>query len=95
MEESLPDGWSLARVREYEPDAVLLDPAAHYVVVPENGDWRPVTPTAIVNVLDLCLCLLPRDERDAAWWMGRLDRTDGHIELWGVYGDLESAVRAL
>jgi hypothetical protein len=43
-ESALPEGWTLARVRDLEPTAALLDPDEHYVVADTAA--RQMTTTA-------------------------------------------------
>jgi len=98
-ESALPPGWTLARVRELEPNAELLDPTDHYVVAdqrPSQADFEVLRPTVILSFAGLCLCLVPEDDDTAWWWMGQLDVGDGSIACWSPYSDdLQSAIKAL
>lgn len=100
-EAALPAGWTLARVRELEPAAELLDPAKHYVVAdqrPQQTEYEVLYPTVVISFTGLCLCLVPEDEGPARWWMGQLDDSDGSIACWSPYAeadDLEHAIRSL
>lgn len=98
-ESALPEGWTLARAREIEASAELLDPADHFVVVrghPGAGDYDVLDPSVIVNFSGLCLCLVQSPWSPAEWWMGELDAEDGSIACWSAYGlDLGEAIRGL
>ena len=98
-ESLLPPGWTLARVHALEPNAVLLDPSAHFVVAdqrPSQTEYEVLRPTVILSFSGLCLCLVPETDNTAWWWMGQLDPADGSIACWSPYSDdLESAIRAL
>lgn len=95
----LPEGWTLARVREIEPSAELLDPADHHVVAderPASRDYQVLRASAILSFSGLCLCLVSAPGEPDEWWMGQLDSSDGSIVCWSDYGpDLEAAIRGL
>jgi hypothetical protein len=89
-------GWTIERVRELEPSALLLDPAEHYVVHQSSVNqaaYEELRPAAILSFSGLCLV---REVGSTDWWMGELDETDGSIACWAAYGDdLAKAIRAL
>lgn len=98
-ESTLPEGWTLARVRSMEPSAELLDPNAHYVVAdqrPTTTEYEVLTATAILSFSGLCLCRVAEPDGTFLWWMGQLDESDGSITCWSPYSDdLGEAIRHL
>jgi hypothetical protein len=69
-ESALPQGWTLARVRELEPSAELLDPDAHFVVSDERPvgiEYEVLLPTVILSFTGLCPCGVPDIEGTAQW----------------------------
>jgi hypothetical protein len=94
--EKLPGDWDLERIRTVSgwPDARLLDPGEHFVVLdlPGASDYEEMNPEVIINFTDLCLL---RESGDEDWYMGHLGK-DGSIVCWASYGnDLGEALRAL
>ena len=98
-ESALPDRWTMARVREMEPNAELLDPDAHFVVAderPASTGYEVLKPTVILSFFGLCLCQVPEPDGRSLWWMGQLDESDGSIACWSPYSDdLGEAIRHL
>ena len=91
---TLPAGWSLARVREVgglanEPR--LLDAADSTATIESTGVIEPLDATLIIDCGGDCLVLA----EDGQWYMGHPDGR-GVIRCWGCYGaDLDEALRAL
>lgn len=97
-ESALPPGWSLARVREMEPGAELLDPSQHYVVWQrhDRSDYEELEASVVLSFGGLCLCLVTEPDGTGLWWMGQLDESDGSIACWSPYSDdLGEAIRSL
>jgi hypothetical protein len=94
IEEQLPAGWDLARVRAMWPGAELLPPDAHPVYWSKGPHQRDeLKAQLILNFGGMCLV---RALGDPAWWMGQLNQSDGSIVCWSQYGtDLERAIQAL
>ena len=99
MNASLPEGWTLARVREVSQSATAeLLPTTVPVVLnshPHGNDVEAeperLTPEVILSFGGLVL-VKPIDEPD--WYMGQVHSTE--IVCWASYGpDLEEAIRAL
>ena len=94
MEELLPAGWDLARVRAMWPGAELLPTDGHPVYRtkgPHQVD--ELKAELILNFNGMCLV---RAVGDPAWWMGQLKQSDGSIVCWSQYGtDLQRAIEAL
>ena len=99
MNASLPEGWTLARVREVSQSAtvevlsttvpVVMHPYRHGNDV--EAEPERLTPEVILSFGGLVL-VKPRDEHD--WYMGQVHGTE--IVCWASYGpDLEEAIRAL
>lgn len=94
----LPEGWTLARVREIEPSAELLDPADHHVVAderPASRDYKVLRASAILSFSGLCLCLVSEPGEPDEWWMGQLDSSDGSIACWSDHGPGDRHPRAV
>ncbi|GAA1158268.1 hypothetical protein F4556_000311 [Kitasatospora gansuensis] len=93
MNDGLPDGWTIERVRTASRDAEAeLLPLERLVVLEEHGhpDYTPLRPDLILSFHGLCLV-----RSDDDWYMGDLD-TDGSIVCWSSYGtDLGEAIRGL
>jgi hypothetical protein len=100
-ESVLPAGWTLARVREMEPSAELLDPAEHYVQAdqrPQEAGYEVLQPSVILSFSGVCLCLVSEGDDGSLWWMGQMDASDGSISCWSPYAegdDLGHAIRSL
>lgn len=99
MEEALPDGWTLDRVREVAKDSaakfesddvrVLIESYPHGNNV--EVELEPVEASVILRFHDLAL-VRPKGEDD--WYMGQ--RLGQEIRCWASYGpDLEAAIRGL
>ncbi|MFD8599218.1 hypothetical protein ACFV1L_29855 [Kitasatospora sp. NPDC059646] len=93
MNEHLPDGWTIERVRDASgvAEADLL-PLERLVVIEQPGaaDYDVLRPDLILAFHDLCLARVG-DE----WLMGHLDQ-DGSVICWASYGpDLAGAIRGL
>jgi hypothetical protein len=99
VEDRLPEGWTLDRVRDVaqSPGAELW-PATVPVVVetypPGNNvdaEREAIVPDVIIRFEDLAL-VRPVGEDD--WYMGQFD--GDQLVCWGSYGpDLERAILAL
>ena len=99
MEQSLPEGWTLQRVREVAQDPqARFETAAVRVVIETfphghtvDVELDPVEASVILCFHDLAL-VRPVDDDD--WYMGQ--RVGEEIRCWASYGpDLEAAIRAL
>ena len=93
LESRLPNGWSVARIRDLEPHAELLDPTAHEVLMHHTK-----ADTERLNA-DLVLYIggqvLVRELGYPGWLIGGV-HPDGSIWCIDVdYGDLGSALRSL
>ena len=93
VNEGLPDGWTIERVRSAsdDPEAVLLS-LERLVVVEEHGgaDYTVLQPDVIISFTGICLVRAGDD-----WFMGDVD-TDGSVICWASYGpDLGEAIRGL
>lgn len=93
MDEELPQGWTIDRVRRISGDheATVLPPE-RLVVLEQHGtrDYVPLQPVIIIAFHELCLVCA-----DGEWFMGNLG-TDGSVVCWASYGsDLEEAIRGL
>ncbi|MFJ9692467.1 hypothetical protein [Kitasatospora sp. NPDC101183] len=93
MNDDLPDGWTIERLRlasgDDEAAPLTLD---RLVVLAEHGsaDYEVLRPDAVLSFHDLCLA-----RADGEWYMGLLE-ADGSVVCWSSYGpDLAEAVRAL
>lgn len=95
MTSTLPDGWTLDRVRTLSGDATaILLPAERLVVVElaAQADYAPLPAEIIIGFHDLCLV---RGHEDDDWYMGQLE-ADGSVICWASYGtDLSEAIRSL
>ncbi|MFF1790193.1 hypothetical protein ACFVX9_27500 [Kitasatospora sp. NPDC058243] len=93
MNDGLPDGWTIERVRSAseDPEAALLT-LERLVVVEEHGraDYVSLRPDVILSLHGLCLV-----RADDDWYMGELD-SDGSVICWVAYGpDLGEAIQGL
>lgn len=91
MNEGLPSGWDIDRVRSMGlPEARLLDSGTP-VMVEVNGGHQPLTPrVAIYCDGDYYLVL----DDDGLWYVGH--EVEGTVVCWASYGsDLEVAIQAL
>ena len=91
---TLPEGWTLGRVREHaQAECAELIASDRTVPVTQDGkDYEPVDPSVILYVGGLYL-VLARDEDDD-WMMGAAE-DDDTIVCWNYYGPLADALRAL
>jgi len=92
---TLPDGWTLDRVRALSGDATAALLSTDRLVVvelPAQADYEPLPAEIIIGFHDLCL--VTGYEGDD-WYMGQLD-SDGSVVCWASYGtDLSEAIRSL
>ena len=93
LERLLPEGWTLARLRDEVPLSwpELLPPSTHVVDLLSD----PPVPISATIVIDFAGLYLVLDKDRGQWWMGQ-QGADGSIGCWGLYGsDLETAIRNL
>ncbi|WP_405891111.1 hypothetical protein OG612_04360 [Streptomyces sp. NBC_01527] len=93
MNEGLPDGWTIERVRSasQDPQAARLS-LERLVVVEEHdlADYTLLHSDVILSFTGICLARAGGD-----WFMGEVD-TDGSVICWASYGpDLGEAIRGL
>ncbi|KQV14585.1 hypothetical protein ASE03_29715 [Kitasatospora sp. Root187] len=93
MNDGLPDGWTIERVRSVSGDAEAVPLSLERLVVLEEhgrADYTPLRPDVILSFHGLCLV-----QADDDWFMGDLG-TDGSIICWSSYGtDLGEAIQGL
>ncbi|GHF60466.1 hypothetical protein GCM10010218_47380 [Streptomyces mashuensis] len=96
MEELLPDGWTIERVREVSGDGsavpVPVPVGARLVVADEPGgdDYVLLRPDVILAFHGLCLV-----RHEGEWYMGHFE-DDGSVICWSCYDtDFSEAVRGL
>ncbi|MFD9822353.1 hypothetical protein [Streptomyces violascens] len=95
MNDGLPEGWTIERVRfaaeDPEADLLILN---RLVVVEDHDrmDYTSLQPDIILALLSFGLCLVRVDDD---WYMGQLE-ADGSIVCWASYGTgLGEAIRGL
>lgn len=100
MDESvLPEGWTLARIREVsQSPAAELWPTTVRVFLetyPPGESASPVrTRIEPESIIRFEYMVLVRGVDDPDWYMGQVH--DGDVDCWGSYGpDLEAAIRAM
>ncbi len=92
-EMSLPDGWTIERVREHaQANGLELISLDREVFIRASGDDEQVAPSVILHVGGLYLVLAEGDTDD--WMMGDAD-DNGTIRCWAYYGALGDALRAV
>ncbi len=88
---TLPEGWTLERVRAVANGPADLLPASTSAWLKGYGEDQRLTPSCAISFSGLCLVL----DDDGVWYMGEAD-VDGTIVCWsGHGGDLEAAIRSL
>ncbi|MFE4588330.1 hypothetical protein [Streptomyces laurentii] len=93
MNNGLPDGWTIERVRSVSGDseAAVLSPDRRVVVEDHGGAGHTaLQPEVVLSFHELCLV-----RADDEWYMGSLG-ADGSVVCWASYGrTLEEALRGL
>jgi hypothetical protein len=93
VNQDLPDGWTIERIRAVSGDAEATAlPVDRLVVVEHHGwaEYEVLRPDLVLGFHDLCLA-----RADGEWYMGHLD-ADGSVVCWACYGsDLDGALRGL
>jgi hypothetical protein len=88
---TLPEGWTLERVRAVANGPADLLPAITSAWLKGYGEDQRLTPRCVISFSGLCLVL----DDDGVWYMGAAN-ADGAIVCWAGYGDdLELAIRSL
>jgi hypothetical protein len=94
VNEGLPAGWTIERVRQASGDseAAVVSPGRRVRVleVGSNGSFVPLEAEVIISFHGLCLVLADDD-----WYMGHFN-DDGSADCWASYGsNFEEALRGL
>lgn len=97
MTSPLPSGWTVERLRTVSGDdtAIPLEPTMTVTAEPFGQLAGAGTLTLQPEIVIAChqLCVV-RCIDDDDWYMGTI-YDDGSIHCWGIYPDLEEALRGL
>ncbi|MGW4996591.1 hypothetical protein ACWEP8_02905 [Streptomyces hydrogenans] len=95
VNDGLPDGWTIERVRRAseDPEAAVLTLDRLVVVEDRDGrDYESLRPDTILGLPTFNMALVRVGDD---WYMGQLE-TDGSVLCWAIYGtDLGLVIRGL